>query len=146
MHGTGPRPRDRRKRFHFDVHWTVVGASARLPAAPLDEELLVLELGEIGAQRAHEAARLGRRGVPEERDLARGDLDDLHVIGLAGTAQQRGPAPGPADDQLIRPVGLHASAPAAFSSSRSPWKMRSPIWTAGVSTTPAAAAAAVASA
>src|SRR5215207_5348186 len=121
---------------------TAGAGSGGLPAPPLDEELVGLELGEVGAQRAGQAAGLCRLRVPEQGDLPRGDLDHLDEVGLPGPAQERGPAPGPAHEQLVLPVRLHAVAPAAFSSARSPWKT-SPrgVTIAGTSSTPAAAVA-----
>src|SRR5205085_653440 len=117
-----------------------------LPVTPAGDELVVLEPGEVLTQRARELARLDRRGVPEQRHLARCDLDDLHVVQAPGTGQQRRAAAALADQQLVGAVGPHASAPAAASSSRSPWKTRpSASATAGTSSTPAAAAPAVAS-
>ena len=44
---------------------------AGLPAAPAAHEVLGVELREVGLERAREAAGLRRRGVPEQRDLAR---------------------------------------------------------------------------
>src|SRR5215210_1313868 len=120
--------------------------SAAVPAPPLGEELLGLELRQVGAQRAREAARLRGQRVPEERDLAGGDLDDLDVVDAPGAGEQRGGAALAAHDQLVLAVGLHRDrSPAAASSSRSPWNTRPPATTAGTSHTPAAAACAVAS-
>src|SRR4029078_10121098 len=89
------------------------GCRSPFPAAPAAEGGGGLELREIGLQRPAEAARLGGRGVPEEDDLARGDLDDLDLV-RAGRAGERGRgAAGAAQEQLVLAVGPHASAAAA---------------------------------
>src|SRR5688572_3754999 len=107
----------------------------RLPAPPLGEELRRVELREVGAQRAGQPARLGGLRVPEERDLARGDLEHLDGVGLPGAAQQRGSAARLAHAQLVLAIGLHARTAAALSSSRSPWKTRPSMTIAGTSST-----------
>src|SRR5918995_994285 len=117
----------------------------RLPPPPLGEELRGLQRRQIRPQGARQPAGRQGLGVPEERDLSRGDLDHLDVVGLPGAAQQRRAAAGLVDAELVLAVGLHARTAAAFSSSRSPWNARPSMTTAGTSSTPAAAASAVAS-
>src|SRR3954468_11128594 len=105
-------------------------SGGRIPAAPALEELLGVELGQVGAQRARQAAGLARLRVPEQHDLAGGDLDDLDVVAPLAVGQQRGPGAALGDDQLVGAVRPHA---AAASSPRSPWKTRSPTCRAGTS-------------
>src|SRR3954452_20454940 len=106
----------------------------RLPGPPLGEERAGLHLREIRAQGAGQAAGLRRPGVPEERDLARGDLDHLDLVEPLAPRQQRGPASALADVELVLAVGLHRSCTTRPSANT----------TAGTSSTPASAASAVA--
>src|SRR4051794_5422973 len=120
--------------------------SARLPAPPLREELRGLELGQVAAQCPRQAAGLRGLGVPEQRDLAGRDLEHLDVVARRPPAEERRAAARPAHAELELAVGLHAARTAAArSSSRSPWKTRPSIATAGTSSTPAVAASSVAS-
>src|SRR5262249_59852180 len=101
------------------------------------EELLLVELGEVGAQRARQAAGLARLRVPEQHGLAGRDLDDLDVILAALAGQERGLAAALGHDQLVGAVGPHAIA--ASSDPKTP----SPTCSAGTLRTPAARASAV---
>src|SRR5919199_2631410 len=105
-----------------------------LDGGPARQEVLGLQRVEVLAQRAREAPRVARQEVPEQDDLAVGDVDDLDVI--AG------------GDHAVGGLGPHAaaSARAARGRSASPWNTRSPVHTAGTSRTPRSAASAVASA
>src|SRR4051794_27737013 len=59
-----------------------------LVAPPLGEELVGVELREVGAQRAGELAGVARAGVPEEDDLAGVDLEHLDLLERVGGAEE----------------------------------------------------------
>src|ERR687886_343312 len=98
--------------------------SPYLVAPPLNQELVSLQARQIGAQRAGELAGVARQRVPEQDDLAAGDLHDLDVLAAAY-------------EQLVGAVGLHAGI------ARSPSSTRPSTQTAGNVRTPSARARSV---
>src|SRR5215216_696194 len=83
-------------------------ALARLPAPPAADELVGLELREVRLERARQPAGLRRRGVPEQRHLARRDLDDLDLVDALGIGERGRAVTAAPHDQLVRTVRLHA--------------------------------------
>src|SRR3954452_22182853 len=79
-------------------------ASPYLVPAPLSQEPVGVQLGEVGAQGAGELGRVAGERVPEQDDLARVDLHHLVVL-------------APAHEQLVGAVGLHAGTARSPSSS-----------------------------
>src|SRR4051794_32921093 len=114
-------------------------ALGHLIAAPLGEELVRLELRQVGSQRAGELARVAWAGVPEQDDLAGVGLDDLHLFQRVGGAEE---TPLAVDDQLVGAGGAHQTAGIA----RSPASSWPSTQIDGSSVTPSAAARASASA
>src|SRR4051794_22101920 len=117
--------------------------SVLLPARPLRQEVVRLQLCEVGAQGPRHFPGVVRVEVPEERDLARVDLEHLDRVDPPGVEA----AAALAHAELVGAVGPHdRCAAAASSSSASPWKTCPSHSTAGTSRIPSSAASAVASA
>src|SRR5919199_252506 len=114
--------------------WGSAQVLGPLDGGPSGQEVLRLQRVEVLPQGAREAPRVARQEVPEQDDLAVGDVDDLDVVARGEHAVGG-----------LRPHAA-ASARAARGRSASPWNTRSPVHTAGTSRTPRSAASAVASA